>query len=242
MHPDGEVLFFSDCHLDATKPEIQHNLNFFLTTRACQAQIIYILGDLFEVWLGDDDPSIEHTDTLQNLNKLSEKGIEIFFIAGNRDFLVGNQLAERTGFTILDEPILISLGNEKVLLMHGDTLCTDDIDYQKFRLMVREKQWQHWFTDKPLEERQQIAAQLRADSHKAMKTKSTSIMDVNASAVMECFETRHIDVLIHGHTHRPGIHQIESNRKRIVLGDWNPEASYLSWKPDAGFNLVDARI
>jgi UDP-2,3-diacylglucosamine hydrolase len=236
-----EYLFISDCHLDSGRPEIAQALIEFLQTRASGASRLYILGDLFEVWLGDDDPAQEQSQVIDSLRQLTSS-CDVYFMAGNRDFLLGEAFANRVGMTLLDEPLLLQLGQLRVALLHGDSLCTDDYSYQAFRSMVRERRWIDDFLAKPLLERQQIAMQLRSDSIAAMSEKSSEIMDVNADAVAQCFRENRADVIIHGHTHRPATHYYESDLTRIVLGDWVDEPSFLSWKPESGFNLTDPRI
>jgi len=236
-----EYLFLSDCHLDARRPEISAALNQFLQTRTSSARHLYILGDLFEVWLGDDDPADDHRQVIDSLHKLASK-CDIHFIAGNRDFLLGEDFAARVGINLLREPHILQLGQKRVVLLHGDVLCTDDHDYQKFRAMVRQPQWISSVLAKSLGERRQLAAQLRNDSIAAMHLKTSEIMDVNETAVAECFRTNHADVIIHGHTHRPALHHYDAGLLRIVLGDWVGAASFLSWKPAQGFQLVDPRV
>ena len=236
-----EYLFISDCHLDPGRPQTSRVFIDFLQTRAAAARRLYILGDLFEVWLGDDDPAQDLLDVITALQQLS-KSCDVFFMAGNRDFLLGEAFADRIGMTLLEEPLLLQLGQHQVALMHGDSLCIDDHDYQAFRATVRDNGWQTNFLSKPLLERQQIAAQMRSDSSAAMRNKSSEIMDVNATAVMQAFHKQHVDVIIHGHTHRPATHNYESDLTRIVLGDWVREPSFLSWKADSGFTLSDPRI
>ena len=236
-----EYLFISDCHLDASRVEVAAALIDFIRQRARNARCLYILGDLFEVWLGDDDPVAEHDPLIEALTQLG-KSTELYFIAGNRDFLLGQVFADRLGMRILAEPELLQLGNTRVALMHGDTLCTDDRDYQAFRAMVREPAWQAEFLARPLQERRQIAAGLRSDSVDAMKQKSEAIMDVNPQAVHDCFADLGVDTIVHGHTHRPATHHYPDLGTRFVLGDWNPGPSFLSWQPESGFTLVDPRI
>ena len=236
-----EYLFISDCHLDPARREVSDALIDFIKRRAQGARRLYILGDLFEVWIGDDDPATEHQAVLQALGQLVQH-TEIFFIAGNRDFLLGQDFAARVGMTLLAEPEILRLGDLRVALMHGDSLCTDDHEYQAFRAMVRGAEWQAEFLAKSLPERQQIAAELRADSKQAMQQKSAAIMDVNRQAVVDCFSLHSVDVIVHGHTHRPGVHQYPEAGSRYVLGDWNPAPSYLSWRPQDGFKLVDTRV
>jgi len=236
-----EYLFISDCHLDSGRPEIAQALNEFLQTRAFGASRLYILGDLFEVWLGDDDPAQEQSQVIDSLRQLTSS-CDVYFMAGNRDFLLGEAFASRVGMTLLDEPLVLQLGHKRVALLHGDSLCTDDHNYQAFRSMVRERRWIDDFLAKSLLQRQQIALQLRSDSIAAMSEKSSEIMDVNADAVAACFHETRADVIIHGHTPRPAPHYYELNLTRIVLGDWVREPSFLSWKPESGFNLTDPRI
>jgi UDP-2,3-diacylglucosamine hydrolase len=236
-----EYLFISDCHLDPGRPETIKVFADFLQTRAATARRLYILGDLFEVWLGDDDPAQGLLEVITALQQLS-KSCDVFFMAGNRDFLLGEAFAERIGMTLLEEPLLLRLGQHQVALMHGDSLCTDDHDYQAFRAMVRDHGWKTDFLAKSLLERQQIAAQMRRDSSAAMRNKASEIMDVNAAAVMRAFHEQQANVIIHGHTHRPATHYYESDLTRFVLGDWVHKPSFLSWKANSGFTLCDPRI
>jgi len=236
-----EFLFISDCHLDGSRPDILQSLTGFLNETASSARSLYILGDLFEVWLGDDDPAVDVRDIITLLKKLS-LSTSLFFLAGNRDVLVNDKLAEQAGFQILTEPVSLNLGGRHVLLLHGDVLCTDDEDYQAFRQRVRDPAWQSNFLRKSLAERQQIAAGLRADSKAAMYDKPIEIMDVNSQTVDSFFEQHGAEIIIHGHTHRPAVHQHGKSNIRYVLGDWNPQPSYLSWSEDAGFELHDPRV
>lgn len=240
MTTHSEILFISDLHLDQQRPAITEQFLSFLKIRASKARILYILGDLFEVWLGDDDKSGDFQPVFDALHHFSQSS-ELYFLHGNRDFLVGPQLAQHIGFTFIQDPCVIQLGTKRVGLMHGDLLCTDDVDYQKFRQMVRNVDWQRAFLAKPLTERQAIATQLREQSNQAMSGKADEIMDVNQQTVVDTFQQLKIDTLIHGHTHRPGIQQLSANQQRIVLGDWNPQPSYLSWANDK-FTLMDKRV
>jgi UDP-2,3-diacylglucosamine hydrolase len=163
-------------------------------------------------------------------------------MAGNRDFLLGERFADKIGMALLDEPCILQLDQSRVVLIHGDSLCSDDHDYQAFRAMVRNPEWKAGFLARPLQERRQIAAQLRNDSVSAMHQKSNAIMDVNADTVASCFGENNADVIIHGHTHRPALHHYDASLQRIVLGDWNPEPSYLSWSQASGFKLTDPRV
>lgn len=236
-----EYLFISDCHLDKNRQDATNNLVDFLTNRATQARFLYILGDLFETWIGDDDETGGLQVVFECFQRLSQQ-TEIYFLAGNRDFLLGDQCASRLHATVINEPCFITLAQQNIGLLHGDTLCTDDGDYQQFRTMVRSKQWQDDFLGKSLAERKQIVAGLREQSKHAMQQKPTDIMDVNRQAVLDCFEELGVSTIIHGHTHRPAVHHYPGDQIRYVLGDWNPEPSYLSWTADTGFVLTDPRV
>jgi len=235
----SETLFISDCHLDAARPEITQHFIEFIKTRASKARVLYILGDLFEVWLGDDDPAEAFSpifDTLYDLTKTTQ----VYFMVGNRDFLVGHQLAQKLNFELLNEPTIITLNQHKTALLHGDSLCTDDVDYQKFKALARSNEWQQHFLAKPLSERQDIAKQLRKDSKEATKAKQNDITDVNQDSVLDYFKTHDVTQIIHGHTHRPAIHNME-HLTRYVLGNWQPTASYLLWDGST-LSLHDSRI
>lgn len=236
-----EYLFISDCHLDVNRQDISDNLVDFLTNRAAQARFLYILGDLFEAWIGDDDPATELQAIFDCFLDLS-KHTEINFLAGNRDFLFGELGARKMGARIINEPCFISLGQQNIALLHGDSLCTDDSEYQQFRKMVRGNQWQNEFLGKPLAERKHIATGLREQSKASMQHKSMDIMDVNRKAVLDSFGELGVNTIIHGHTHQPAVHPYQGDQIRYVLGDWNPEPSFLSWKADTGFVLTDPRV
>lgn len=241
MSRPDEILFISDLHLDQNKPQITENFLTFLKTRATKARVLYILGDLFEVWIGDDALPDYYQPVITELKRLSQS-VEIYFMAGNRDFLISEQLASQAGFKIITEPFLIELGVKQVVILHGDLLCTDDVDYLAFRKLIRNAKWQTEFLGKSIAERLDIAAGLRAKSAEAMKNKSSEIMDVNLQAVQDYFIQHHCDVIIHGHTHRPAVHDYPDDQQRIVLGDWCPQSSYLTWIESEGFQLVDRRI
>ncbi len=236
-----EYLFISDCHLDVNRQDITDRLADFLQNRASQARFLFILGDLFEAWIGDDDPAPDHAQIFESFADLS-RNVEIYFLAGNRDFLFGEEAAKRIGANIIPEPGMLLLGDQKVALLHGDIMCTDDPEYQQFRKMVRGQSWQSDFLAKPLLERRQIATGLREQSKTSKQHKSMDIMDVNDHAVFERFAKFGIDTMIHGHTHRPAIHRYANDKTRYVLGDWNPQPSFLSWRDDQGFVLTDYRV
>ena len=237
----GEILFISDCHLDPQRPQVEARLIDFLDHRADTADSLYILGDLFEVWLGDDDAAAAGRTVLDSLRRLARRAA-VYFIAGNRDFLLGPAFADSVGLTLLREPQRLALGDHVAVLIHGDTLCTDDVDYQRFRALVRSPEWQAEFLARPLAERRRIAAQLRSDSVDAMAQKSAAIMDVNETEVADCFRAQRVDTIIHGHTHRPAVHRYGEGLTRYVLGDWNPGPSYLRWSAAQGFRLQDPRV
>lgn len=223
-------MFISDLHLAPERPEIIRLFVRFCETLACDCKTLYILGDFVEYWLGDDDVAEGLQPAFSALRQLADAGITIRFMHGNRDFLIGEALAQRCGFDIIPDPSLIDLNAEPVLLMHGDTLCTDDYDYMQFRNTVRNPVFQQTFLAKPLNERQQIAQSLRETSKAATAVKNPEIMDVNLQAVDNIMREHAVKILIHGHTHRPAIHKLELDGQacmRIVLGDWYDSGSYL---------------
>lgn len=226
------TLFVSDLHLDGEWPHISAQFFEFLQTEARQARALYILGDLFETWVGDDDDDAHKAQVEAALRDLSDAGVPCYFMHGNRDFMVGEDFAARAGLTLLADPTVVDLGGQKVALMHGDTLCTDDHEYQAFRGMVRNLHWQRAMLTRSLEERRGFAAQARDASRAAMGGKPEEIMDVNAAEVIRVMDELGVQTLIHGHTHRPAIHRLETAggpARRIVLGDWYDQGSVLRW-------------
>ncbi len=230
------TLFISDLHLDPRRPAALVAFRQFLDslqTENCAA--LYILGDLFEAWIGDDEDQPELREVVNQLASLSARGVPLYFMHGNRDFLIGETFATASGCTLLSDPTVIELDGRRILLLHGDTLCTDDQEYQQFRTMVRNPQWQQMFLQKSLAERRQIAAQLRETSREQTGRKAMEIMDANPQAVDKVMRDHGIDCMIHGHTHRPGMHAFEIDgqaAKRIVLGDWYDQGSVLRWDAD----------
>ena len=217
------ILFISDLHLSQERPEKLDLFYQFLNGPALKADSLYILGDLFEALVGDDDDSPPNPEIFNALSSLTSSGVALYVMPGNRDFLMGKDFELKTGGTLLPDPYVIELCGEKTLLMHGDLLCTKDVDYLKFRLMVRDPEWQQQFLDKPLPERHAIAQQLRTASKEAMKDKIPLIMDVEQKTVEQFMLTHQVNRLIHGHTHRPEVHQFNLDGKtatRTVLGDW----------------------
>jgi UDP-2,3-diacylglucosamine hydrolase len=214
------------------RPQITDLFVRFLTEEARGADALYILGDLFESWIGDDDDAPLANRVAQALHALRTSGVPIHFMHGNRDFLLGADYAERAGMTLLTDPAVIELVGERTLLMHGDTLCTDDVEYQKFRVLVRDPLWQAQFLAKPLAERRAFAAQARGESRKQTAMKAAEIMDVNQAAVESALRAHGVHRLIHGHTHRPATHRLDLDgtaAERIVLGDWYEQSSVLTW-------------
>lgn len=206
----------------------------FLQDEAGTADALYILGDLFEYWLGDDVPSRCATQVAAALSALVDKGIPCYFMHGNRDFLLGEAYAKRAGLTLLPEEYVLDLYGEPVLLMHGDSLCTDDIPYQQFRTQVRNPAWQEDFLHKSPQERLQVATQARDASAEHKGKVDMEIMDVNAAETVAAFERHGVQRMIHGHTHRPANHMLEVNgnpAQRIVLGDWYTQSSVLRVSP-----------
>lgn len=229
------TLFISDLHLEADRPEIGEQFLDFLDEEAADAEALYILGDFFEYWVGDDDPDEYYASIKRSLRAFTDSGVPVYFMHGNRDFMIGETFAEQTGVTILPDPYPLDLFGKRVLLSHGDALCTDDTEYQKVRTMTRNPDWQAMILAKPLEERIAIAKQARARSQDRNKTLSESIVDVNADAVRQTISEYGVEILLHGHTHRPGIHGVEVDdrfAKRVVLGDWYDQGSVLRWDED----------
>ncbi|KIQ95876.1 UDP-2,3-diacylglucosamine diphosphatase [Lysobacter sp. A03] len=229
------TLFISDLHLDAERPQITELFGRFLDAEARDAEALYILGDLFEAWIGDDDPSDTATFVADRLRDLADAGTPVWFMHGNRDFLVGQDFAGRAGMTILPDPTVIQLYGKPVLLMHGDTLCTDDVAYQQFRAQTRNPAWQAQFLSQPLAARIAFAKQAReaSQAHQsglASEGTMDTITDVAPAAVAAAFQQFGVDTLIHGHTHRPAVHvrEVEGRaRERVVLGDWYEQGSVL---------------
>lgn len=224
------TLFISDLHLDDRRPETTVLLKEFLEVEAINADALFILGDLFEFWLGDDVPSKCSVDVAGALSHLANKGVPCYFMHGNRDFLLKEGYAKTAGVKLLPEEYVVDLYGERVLLMHGDSLCTDDIAYQQFRTLARNPLYQQEFLAKTPQERLQIALQARDASDEHKGDLGMEIMDVNQHAVNSAFERHDVLRMIHGHTHRPATHDFELHGRkaqRIVLGDWYTQGSVL---------------
>ena len=226
------TFFISDLHLDESRPNIVEQFERFLSGEARGADALYILGDLFESWIGDDDDSPLADRVARALRALRESGVPIYFMRGNRDFVLGRKYADRAGMAILDDPTIIDLHGTRALLMHGDTLCTDDVDYQKFRRLMHNRLFQRIALAMPLSWRRAFAAKLRGQSQKHVSAKREEIMDVNQTAVESAMRKHGVNLLIHGHTHRPATHRFDLDNRtaeRIVLGDWYEQSSVLTW-------------
>jgi UDP-2,3-diacylglucosamine hydrolase len=225
------ILFISDLHLCEERPEITELFLEFLKLRAGEAQALYILGDLFEVWIGDDSVSSENRRVITALNRFSGQGTRVMFMHGNRDFLIGEDFAQMSGCSLITDPTIIDLYGEPTLLMHGDTLCTDDLEYQQFRSRVRDPQVQREFLSQPAAKRSAIVDHYRQESRERSRHKAAEIMDVNQDAVIRTMKQYQVRRLIHGHTHRPAIHSLKidgQDAERIVLGDWYHQGSMLT--------------
>ncbi|MFA6041617.1 MAG: UDP-2,3-diacylglucosamine diphosphatase [Methylophilus sp.] len=231
------TLFISDLHLCESRPAITSTFVRWLLNQATQAEALYILGDFFEYWAGDDalQPSF-HQPIMQALKQTVELGTTVYLMHGNRDFLMGADFATATGVTLLADPRLISLYGKTVLLMHGDTLCTDDLSYMAFRQQVREPSWQAQFLSQTVAIRQSFIEQARKKSESDKSTKAIAIMDVNNSALESVLRHYHYpEILIHGHTHKPMLHRHEFAQhacQRYVLGDWYEQGSCLKMTDD----------
>lgn len=228
------TLFISDLHLEESRPDITDAFLGFLQEKAHGVEKLYILGDFFEAWIGDDERTPLQEQIAAALRAVSESGTEIFLMHGNRDFLIGHDFCDRAGATLVDDPTVVDLYGTATLLMHGDSLCTADVEYQKFRANMRNPQWQQMILQRPLADRQQMARQLREISMAKNQGKAETIMDVTPEEVVKDMEAHGVQRLIHGHTHRPAEHHLQANgqpAKRIVLGDWDTHVWWLEVQP-----------
>ena len=231
------TLFIADLHLDPERPAITALFGRFIEEEAADADALYILGDLFEAWVGDDDPSDAGAFVADKLHALAASGVPVHFIRGNRDFLLGAGYAARCGMSLLDEPLVIDLYGTPTVILHGDLLCTDDPAYQQFRAQTRDPRWQAQFLAQPLQARVAFAAQARAASKARYGELVSSGMaetvgDVSAATVQTWFQRYGVQRMIHGHTHRPAIHDEGAGNTRIVLGDWYEQGSVLRVSAD----------
>lgn len=218
------ILLISDLHLQEERPDITRAFLDLLDGRALQAKALYILGDFFEAWIGDDAMTPFQQSICQALRRLSDRGIDVFLMHGNRDFLIGQAFCKAAGCTLLPDPCVITLGTEPVLLMHGDTLCTGDVAYMKMRRYLRNPVSLWILRHLPLSTRQKLARKLRSESRAQTRMKASDIVDVTPDEVPKVMAAHGVRTLIHGHTHRPAVHALEVNgqpAQRIVLGDWD---------------------
>ena len=230
------ALFISDLHLQESHPRTFEAFLRFLAEQATVARALYLLGDLFEYWAGDDDlDTLFHQTIIGALRAVSDAGVALYWLAGNRDFLVGARFAQAAGLTLLDEPHVATIGGQKIVLVHGDAQCTDDLNYMAFRAQVRDLAWQQQFLALPLAQRKGIIAGLREGSRAAHGSKTMAIMDVTGAAIDALFTTTASNILIHGHTHRPALHQANGKR-RYVLPDWELDAD----PPRGGWIAIDS--
>jgi len=214
------ALFISDLHLQASHPRTAEAFFRFLAGHAVNAERLYLLGDIFEYWAGDDDLAEPfHQQVIQAIRSVSAAGTQVYWMAGNRDFLVGPGFAQAAGLSLVEEPHLIDTGGRRIALVHGDAQCTADLKYMAFRAQVRDPAWQQQFLGMPLGQRKAIIAGLREGSREAQAGKSYEIMDVTPEAVEAVFAQTGADVIIHGHTHRPALHET-GGKLRYVLPDW----------------------
>ena len=226
------ALVVSDLHLDPARPEIAAQFRAFLAGAARAASALYVLGDLFELWIGDDDPEPDKRAVIADLRSAADSGVALYFLHGNRDFLLGERFCEETGGTLLTDPTVVERYGRRVLVTHGDALCTDDAPYQRLRALVRDPRWQAQFLALSVGQRQALAREARAGSQAHTQAQPKMLMDVNADAVAAVFRSAGVDTLVHGHTHRPGVHALTVDGRactRIVTGDWYTQGSCLRW-------------
>lgn len=238
------ALFVSDVHLQASMPRTTDAFLAFLRKEAVTVQQLYLLGDLFEYWAGDDDvTSPYHRQIADAIRNVADAGVEVFWIGGNRDFLVGQGFAEAARITLLAEPFVTEIANQRIVLVHGDAQCTDDHAYVAFRMKVRDPTWQREFLAMPLAQRKTVIDSMRNGSREAQRSKSCEIMDVNTEAIASLFMSAGASLMIHGHTHRPATHYHEvegKQRIRLVLPDWDcdtesPRGGWITLYADGSF-------
>ncbi|MBV7562594.1 UDP-2,3-diacylglucosamine diphosphatase [Pseudomonas sp. sia0905] len=232
------ILLISDLHLEQERPDISRAFLHFLDTRARQAEALYILGDFFEVWIGDDAMTPFQRGIAEALRRLSDSGTRIYLMHGNRDFLLGKAFCREAGCTLLGDPHVVSFNGESALLMHGDSLCTLDIGYQKMRRLLRNPLSLFILRNLPLDTRHKLARKLRSESRSQTRMKASDIVDVTPEEVQRVMAQYGVKTLIHGHTHRPAVHELQVDgqpARRIVLGDWDKQGWALQ-VDESGFN------
>ena len=225
------IAFISDLHLEPIENSRLKTFYDLLLRAQSEFNSLYIIGDLFEYWIGDDDHNPINKNIIQNIKNATDNGLNIFLIHGNRDFLLGSKFEEMTGIQIIDDMTVIEDEFCKIMVSHGDVFCTDDIEYQNLKKTLRSEQWIETFLSKTIEERIDFANQLRSQSAESSSNKAENIMDVNIAYVNEIIDKNKIDILIHGHTHRPAVHKLDSGASRAVLGSWeNNEGWIIEYK------------
>jgi len=235
------VFLVSDVHLSARRPERVAAFLSFLGTRARGAQRLYILGDLFDLWLGDDDTTPPHPAVLDALSRLTDSGTAVYALHGNHDFLMGPGFETHTGCRLLPDPWVANIYGRRVLLSHGDRLCSDDLEYQRWRASTRDPEHQRAFLAQPLAARSERAARIRKHSVERARLKPQDILDVSQQAVVDAMRAHGVDCLVHGHTHRPAVHRLSLDGRpgvRIVLGDWYEGDVLLRWD-ERGYRLAE---
>ena len=234
------VWFASDLHLDPSTPEIAARFLRFLAGPVQGARSLYLLGDLFEAWIGDDDPEPAHREVIARLAGLAASGTLVYVMRGNRDFMLGDMFCQQAGAILLDDPAILTVAGERIVISHGDGFCVDDRAYQRLRALVRDPALRAGFARLPIEARRRLAAEARAGSREHLANAAGYITDVNPIAVESVFRGAGVDLMIHGHTHRPAVHRNPldgSKRTRIVLGAWHDDANVVRWD-DAGWQLI----
>jgi len=233
--------FISDLHLERIESPITNIFTAFLDDLN-QNDSLYILGDLFESWIGDDNVSELSQYISDRLLMLSERNISVAIMHGNRDFLIGEDFCKASSIELINDPRIIEIDTKKVMLTHGDELCTDDKEYQAFRSVVRNPLWQKDFLNFPISKREKIAGEAKDASKDSKENKAMEIMDVNTDAVLKAFNDQNIEIMIHGHTHRPNIHKVSNEGKnltRYVLGDWSKNSAIILKWNEAEVELMD---
>ena len=236
--------FASDLHLDPSTPDIADRFSRFLAGPVRGARSLFLLGDLFEAWIGDDDPEPAHRAVMGAIAAAAAGGTLVYVMRGNRDFMLGERFCADTGAILLDDPAILSLDGERVLLSHGDGFCIDDRAYQKLRALVQDPALREGFGRLPMEARRRLAGEARAGSREHLAKAAGYITDVNPSAVETVFRDAGVGLMIHGHTHRPGVHRTRADgieRTRIVLGAWHDEANVVRWD-ETGWQLVSCPV
>lgn len=236
--------FASDLHLDPSTPQIADRFKRFLAGPAREARSVFLLGDLFEAWIGDDDPEPAHREVVAAIAALAAAGTLVYVMRGNRDFMMGERFCADAGAMLIDDPVILDVDGERVMLSHGDGLCVDDRAYQKLRALVRDPSLREGFARLPIEARRRLASEAREGSREHLANASAYITDVNQPAVDAVMRDAEVPLMIHGHTHRPGVHRFESDgveRTRVVLGAWHDEAHVVRWD-DGGWQLLPCPV